>query len=154
MMKRLIILLPLLSACTFNGIAQLYPQNAEAQKLGAFSITYKDIGYSGPLDFTLPDGEHFRGSYTSLPQGYSVSGGSYTLLNTGAFTANPQFAQEIANNRANVTADSIPGMVNAQGERGTAISCEYTINRAARAGVGACQTSTGAVYRMHFAITR
>lgn len=154
-MRRFIVLLPLLlGACTYNGLAQLYPQNAEAQKLGAFSIVYKDIGLNGPVAFSLPNGEHFQGTYTSLPQGYSMSSGSFAMLNTNAFSSNPQFAQEIANSRANVSADTIPGVVSAQGDRGTSVSCEYMVTKSARSGIGACQTNTGALYRMHFSITR
>ncbi len=135
--------------CTFNGTANLYPANEVAQEMGAFSIPYKDIGLQGALDFTTPDGEAFKGNYSTIDSGVSGYqwGNIYAQLGTTGGYASTATTTTIS-------PASLLGQLHAYGSRGTSIECEYTVNRRSRSGVGACVTNRGAMFKMHFSVTR
>ena len=148
-MRWIIALVTLLlsSGCTFNGLARMYPANPEAKALGAFTIEYKDVGKVGVVDFITPDGEAFQGSYTTIDDSVSASqwGSVFAVLDGSTlFAAAPQ--------TTTVGRASLRGALDAFGSRGTTVQCEYLVNRASRSGTGACMTSAGALYRMHFSV--
>ena len=131
------------------GTSHLYPINEAAIRTGAFVIDYQDVGLSGSVSFTTPDGERFRGSYTTIRTGmvgHSASFGSIYELQYG----NSAFASDFTTRT--VSPRSLPGVLSAYGSRGTSITCEYLIDRRTRSGTGACRTSRGAIYRMHFGL--
>ncbi len=126
-----------------------YTANEVAQTLGVFSIPYKDIGLQGTLDFTTPDGEAFHGNYTttdSSMSGYQW-GNIYAQLGTTS-------GYSSAVTTTTISPTSLLGQLNAYGNRGTSIECEYTVNRRTRSGVGACVTNREAMFKMHFSVTR
>ena len=137
------------SGCTFNGTANLYPANKIAEEIGFFTIEYKDVGLQGPVAFATPDGESFRGNYTTIDN--SLIGQQWgtvyaALPQTSAFATSVQ--------TASIKPGSALGRLDAYGSRGTSIECEYAVNRATRGGLGVCKTSAGALYKMHFSISR
>ena len=139
----------ILAGCGGPGIARLYPINDAASRVGSFAIVYQDVGLSGSVNFTTPDGERFTGSYTTIRTGSvgrSASFGHIYGLQFGRSATAYSFS------RRTVSPRSLPGVLNAFGSRGTSIDCEYLIDRRTRSGTGACRTNKGAIYRMHFGL--
>ena len=138
----------LVAACTFNGTAQMYPTNEPAAELGAFTVEYKDVGLSGAVAFATPDGEDFKGNYTTVDN--SLVGNQWGSI----YGLTPQSSLTLVSGGASIRPGSMLGTLDAFGSRGTSIQCEYTVNRRSRSGMGACTTSRGALYKMHFSVKR
>jgi hypothetical protein len=133
-------------ASSLSATANMYPANDAASKIGAFTVPYKDVGLQGSVAFTLPTGEGFKGNYTSVDTSTVGWGRIYALSSSGGSVTGTTAAQ--------VSRVSIPGRLDAFGNRGTRVECEYVVNRQTRSGVGACRTNGGAVFNMHFAINQ
>lgn len=150
-MKRIALSLPLglLGACTYNGVVQLYPANDEAAGLGPFTVEYKDVGKQGRVDFSLPDGEHVSGTYTSVDN--SLIGHQWGQV----YAALPETSVYwVTHQTTSIRPSSMLGRLDGYGNRGTSVTCEYVVDRRTRGGLGTCLTSTGAIYQMHFSIRR
>lgn len=143
-----LVTLLLSSGCTFNGVAELYPANEPAAELGAFAVEYKDVGLSGRVAFTAPDGENYTGSYTTVDN--SLVGRQWGSI----FALAPQTSFTQVSGGISIRPGSMLGSLDAFGSRGTSLQCDYTVNRRTRSGVGACVTSRGAMFKMHFSVTR
>ena len=122
-----------------RGWSKLQPGAAAAQdsKIDGLAEMYPGNPKAtaiGPFTVAYKDlGLQGSVSFT-MPNGETFQG-TYTTTDSGA-------------------PDSLLGRLDAFGSNGTTVACEYTVNRRSRLGTGACATSQGAQYRMHFSVIR
>ena len=128
-----------LSGCV--GSARLYPENEIAQSMGVLEVNFTDDGTgAGEVTAILPDGEVLKGEYYTIDTSTSGFGTIYSSVYGTAFTTQ------------HITPGSQPGVVSMFGNRGTMVQCEYFTSRPwfKSRGAGACKSSKGALYRLHF----
>jgi hypothetical protein len=130
------------AACASERTARLYPSNDAASKDGLINVTYTDTGMGhGPISFSMPNGERIKGEYSTQDTASYGFGSILALAGNTVSTASGTSMR---------VPGSMPGTISAIGERGTRIECEYFVNVSTSAGSGACKSSTGAIYRLHF----
>ncbi len=122
--------------------ARFYPTNDLGARDGMLRATYMDAGMGrGRIEMTLPSGEQLTGEYTT--QDTTTYGFGSILSLVGGVSASS------VGSSVQMTG-SQPGTANLIGDRGTRLDCEYLVNALTGSGSGACRSSTGAIYRLHF----
>lgn len=147
-MKRLLLCLLLTGCAVAPQSARLYPNNDAAIPTGVLEATLTpDNKGGGKLVLTMPDGEVINGEYTVVREGVSafgtVFGSVYSpAAQTGAFGSALSTGTTMKNaNR---------GVATAFGSKGTRAACEFLHDSSTQHGYGACQLSTGGVYRLQY----
>ena len=72
------------------------------------------------------------------------------FFETGMNLSNGAYGFTSSSSSAKVVPGSYPGIINAFGSNGTMLRCEYEINPHTRDGIGACASSRGAWWQIHF----
>jgi hypothetical protein len=117
---------------------QLYPDNDAARTLGPLTAHLEGHGTgNGTITLPLPNGEILTGRY-SISFGGAVGVGS--AYGSGGFASGSAVA---IGNSGNGAADMI-------GPKGTTAHCDLANNNLTGHGNGACQLSSGALYRMQY----
>ena len=133
-------------ADAFISQARLYPNNDIATETGVLSISYEDYGLGyGQVSAVMPDGESLKGEYSTVDTSTYAFGSIYSTV-YGAGGA----ATGYGHGTTVVTTGSSPGIVTLYGDNGTRMNCEYLVSNTTGAGVGVCQSSNGATYKLHF----
>jgi hypothetical protein len=125
---------------------RLYPANQVAQAGGTLSATTNetDMG-SGPIKVTMPGGEVLKGRY-SIDPGFSTGYGNiYASAFGGSHRPFSNAFRSWASPDARSTATA-----SLVGRNATTMKCEIENNNFTGHGDGECQTSTGAIYRIHY----
>ena len=132
--------------CSMSGTGTLYPVNDGAISTGVLRIEYQDnpFAYGGPATIRMPDGEVLSGEYMTADQSVIGFGNIYASVYSGA-----QSAYGTSFSSVTASPGSSPGIISLFGNRGTSMQCEYFVNRSG-GGAGACKSSRGALYRLHF----
>jgi hypothetical protein len=126
------------SGCSMN--AKLYPVNDIAQPTGLLEAKYFPVSAgSANVTIEMPDGEILEGQFT-LIEGPTA--------NFGSILAAEGNASAVGVSGGTTSGGKFPGVGTLIGDRGTRMDCEF--NRSSfGGGVGACLTTTGALYRLH-----
>jgi len=140
----LVILLLCTAACTVVRPVHLYPVSGVAPTSGV--VQGEIVGHGqghGVATVAMPDGEHLSGDYSI------VFGGS---VGFGSIFASVYGPHGTAFGNANSTNISMSnegqGSISLIGDKGTSMTCEFLNANMTGHGYGACQTSSGATYRM------
>jgi hypothetical protein len=147
MFKKFVLTLALvLGACTVERDPELFPANDAARATGPlYAHLIGHGGGNGTIALTLPSGEVLEGRYS-----INVGGG----MGFGSLYATAYGTGGIATASGYTTGFSIPngspGTADMIGPRGTTAHCEFMNNNMVGHGNGACQLSTGALYRMQY----
>lgn len=127
------VLLVSLAACTVERTAHLYPLNDAASKTGVVEGSLVGHGeLHGVASAIAPGGEVFRGEY-SIVAGGSVS---YGNIFSGVYGSGVTIA------------GSGRGEASLVGNKGTSVQCEFLNDNILGHGYGACQSSTGGLYKL------
>jgi hypothetical protein len=123
-----------LAACT--STARLYPANDLAASTGILTLSYENTGLgSGGVTVRMPDGEVLKGEYTTVNTDSTSFG---TIMSGG----------QVSTYHGLTSGGGSPGTASLIGNRGTLMDCEYIAGDFS--GTGACRTSKGGLYRLHF----
>ena len=146
-MKKLIALLfvlVLLLGCTNK--ARLYPANDLAAQIGLLEAEYVDSEMGGgEITVVMPDGEILKGEYTIADTASVGFGYIYTsVFGSGGSAYGTDSATSMA------ASGSSPGIATLLGDKGTMMQCEYFVSNLREKDCGACKSSNGALYRLHF----
>ncbi len=135
----------LVSGCTRD--ARLYPANDAAAIDGVLVVSFVDSPFNrnGELELKMPDGELLKGEYSTVENASASFGTIYaSVYGTGGSAQGSATAVGLHQPGSTV------GMASAFGNQGTRLECEYFVNNRSGKGGGACKTSRGGLYRMHF----
>jgi hypothetical protein len=126
--------------------AHLYPANEVANPTGVLTGHFMAYGVGhGEVEITMPDGELVKGEYSLIRSGTvgfgSIFGAVYGRRGSVTVTSTSTSVE--------VPPGGEPGMASGFGNKGTSIQCEF-YNGMNGHGYGACQTSTGALYRIQY----
>jgi len=120
-----------LQGCSMTINARIYDLSGSG---GVANAEFKWTGSgTGPLTGSLPDGELFRGEYTTVASGVSGWGTTFRSVYT-----------------VNLTSDLQRGSAIATGNRGTVIDCEYVVRSGSATGYGVCRDNKSRTYRLMF----
>ncbi len=122
-------------------VAELFPENRAAQKVGALTAHLTDHGGGkGVISVTLPTGEVLAGQY-SINVGGSVGafGRAHGIDRPGG-AYGETYSMEGAS----------PVVADMKGSRGTTAHCELMNDDPHWNGSGVCQLSNGADYRVRY----
>jgi len=126
----------LISGCTRE--ARLYPSVDSPSNVGVLKATYVDYGLGmGSIRAEMPDGEKLEGEYST--QDNAIYGFGSIISQAGSATLS-----------AASFGGSQRGVASLIGDRGTRMQCEYFTNVMTGSGAGACKTSKGAIFQLHF----
>ena len=143
----------LVAGCT--STVTTYSLNAAAQKNPIVEIKYTNSGLGrGPMTATTKNGETFKGEFTTIEGGSYGFGRIYSQAYGTAWNNHGGYANGVATGQASsfsfTGANSNPGIATLQGSRGTVLDCEYMVSEWTGSGVGACRSTKGGLYRVHF----
>ncbi len=125
--------------------ARMYPVNDIASQTGVLKAKYIDSGSGGgKISLTMPDGEILKGEYTTVDQSVVGFGSIYKSVYVSGDALGTGSTPAVS------ISGSHSGMVAMFGNRGTMMQCEYYVGGWAGNGKGACKSSSGAIYRLHF----
>ena len=124
----------IVSGCAVERTGRLYPANDTARPGGVLEATFEAHGTGhGAAVIDMPDGEVLTGEF-SIVRGGGVSFGSI-------------FGEVYG---SSFMPGGSPGMASAFGNKGTSMSCEFYNDNFSGHGMGACRSSTGALYRLQY----
>lgn len=120
-----------LQGCSMTINARIYDLGGSG---GVANAEFKWTGSgTGPLTGSLPDGESFRGEYTTVASGITGWGTTFSSVYT-----------------VNLSSDLQRGSAIATGNRGTVIDCEYVVRSGSATGYGVCRDNKKRTYRLMF----
>lgn len=126
--------------------ARLYPSNDLASSIGMLKATYMDYGVGGgKITINMPDGETLTGEYSTADTSSYGFGNVYASVygtNGSAFGSGTSTMTAVSG--------SSPGVASLYGDKGTSMTCEYFVNNWTGKGAGACKSSSGALFKLHF----
>ena len=135
----------LLTGCTIEREARLYPANDEARTDGVVAAHFEAHGTGhGAVTMTMPSGEHLVGEFSIVRGGAIGFGTIYGQVYgpNGITTA-------VSNSSSYVVPGGSPGTASAFGQ-GISMECEFYNDNFSGHGMGACRSSKGALYRLQY----
>jgi len=127
----------LLVGCEDMG--NLYPANAQAEKLGGdMAAHFTSFGTgNGTIEAIGPGGEVLKGNYGPALVDYPF-GAIFKEVN-GQYSTNPAKAD-----------NGTPTVAKLTGTMGTTLDCEFYNDDRTNNGFGGCKSVTGALYRLQY----
>jgi hypothetical protein len=144
-MKTVLPLISAVSLCVIAGCtltANMYPINKAAEETGPLEAKYfPTSGGNANVTVQMPDGEILKGQFT-LIEGPTA--------NFGSIMAAEGKTSALSVSGGSASSGKYPGVGTLIGDRGTKMECEF-YRSSFGGGVGACQSSSGGLYRLHMA---
>lgn len=136
-----------LSGCiTITRNPELFPYNDNARLTGRLAAVMVGHGnLNGTISMTMPDGEVLDGRYSISAAGGIGFGTLYSsVYGTGGYATGSALGSSMM-----ISATGY-GVADMGGPKGTTAHCEFVNNNFNGHGNGACQLSTGGIYRMQY----
>ncbi len=153
-----VLLLPLVLSCAQQSRIEFYPNNTTAGKTGLLAtIIDGSCLSSAAIALNDPTGERYVGRCTALTDRPSEYGSIHQMEDgsirvSGADESKNKDAKtsqsKSSHSTFSVNPGTKPGQMSLVGNRGGWMNCEYEISTWDGAGIGTCQRSDGALFRI------